>query len=140
MTATMNNIFALSHITIMDEGDNFIQFQDESGTRKDPTIFGVFIYIEEKHVLACALIPEKSGFVEVGQGKLYTAVPDMEKAYIAGAWQTYGTDIKEMVKTLFNEKAQGTWVYSEETEEEYPQLYKSFTMSEVKTSGLEKFF
>ena len=140
MTATMNNIFDLSHIVIMDEGDNFIQFQDEDGTRKDPSIFGAFVYIKEKHILACALIPEKSGFVEVGQGKLYTAVPNMEKAHIAGAWQTYGTDIKEMVKTLFNENAQGTWLYSEETEEEYPQLYKSFTMQEVDTSGLEKFF
>ena len=140
MTATMNDIFNMNHIAIMDEGENFIQFQDEDGTRKDPTIFGVFIYIEEKHVLACALIPEKSGFVEAGQGKLYTAVPDMGKAHIAGAWQTYGSDIREMVKTLFNEKAQGTWVYSEETEEEYPQLYKSFTMPEVEASGLEEFF
>lgn len=140
MTATMKNIFTLGHIAIMDEGDNFIQFQDESGTRKDPTIFGAFIYVEEKHLLACALIPEKSGFVEAGQGKLYTAVPNMEKAYIAGAWQTYGTDIKEMVKTLFNENGQGTWLYSEETEEEYPHLYKSYTMPEVETSGLEEFF
>ena len=140
MTATMNNIFDLSHIAIMDEGDNFIQFQDDSGTRKDTTIFGVFIYIEEKHVLACALIPEKGGFVKAGQGMVYTAVPNMEKAHIAGAWQTYGANIREMVKTLFNENSQGTWLYSEETEEEYPQLYKTFTMPEVETSGLEAFF
>lgn len=137
---TMNNIFSLSHIAIMDEGDNFIQFQDESGTRKDPTIFGAFIYIEEKHILACALIPEKDGFVKAGQGMVYTAVPNMEKAHIAGAWQTYGANIREMVKTLFNEKAPGTWLYSEETEYEYPHLYKSFTMPEVETSGLEEFF
>lgn len=136
----MNDIFAMSHIAIMDEGENFIQFQDEDGTRKDPTIFGAFIYIEEKHILACALIPERSGFVKAGQGMACTSVPDMEKARIAGAWKTYGTDIKEMLKTLFNEKAQGTWVYSEETEEEYPQLYKTFTMVEVDTSGLEEFF
>ena len=137
---TMNDIFAINHIAVMDEGENLIQFQDEDGTRKDPTIFGAFVYIEEKHTLACALIPEKSGFVEAGQGKAYTSIPNMEKVYIAGAWQTYGSDIKEMIRTLFNEKAQGTWVYSEETEEEYPQLYKTFTMPEVDVSGLEKFF
>lgn len=137
---TMNNIFALPHIAIMDEGDNFIQFQDEDDTKKDPTIFGAFVYIEKEHILACALIPEKSGFVKAGQGKLYTAVPDMEKAHIAGAWQTYGANIREMVKTLFNENSQGTWLYSEETEEEYARLYKTLTMPEVETSGLEEFF
>lgn len=137
---TMNDIFNMNHIAIMDEEENFIQFQDEDGTRKDPTIFGAFIYIKEKHVLACAFIPEKSGFVKAGQGMAYTSIPDMEKVYIVGAWQTYGSNIREMTKTLFNENAQGTWVYSEETEEEYPQLYKSFTMPVADIIGLEKFF
>ena len=37
---TMNDIFTMSHIAIMDEGENFIQFQDEDGTRRDPSVFG----------------------------------------------------------------------------------------------------